>query len=149
MTNPTESQQDARHPGGRPVGHVKSAAERAALSAGAKARWAARTEEQIAAISAARSAAFAARRARTPDMVLFETAIKAIEKARKAGMEEEDIQEILAQALGLDERPASKSESWAGLSGLRAIISILPGLGRIAYPGSSSQTTRSTTREMD
>ena len=109
MSVSTEDQQ--KHPGGRPVGHVKSESERQALSAGAKNRWAARTPEQIAAISAKKSAAWAARRTRTPDMVLFETAIHAIEKARKAGMEEEDIQEILAQALGLAgtprERPAN------------------------------------------
>lgn len=97
----TEDQQDEHPRGGRPVGHVKSDAERAALSEGQKARWASRTPEEIAAISAKKRATWAARRTRTADMVLFETVIHAIEKARKAGMEEEDIQEICAQALGL------------------------------------------------
>lgn len=117
MTNPTEPQQDTPRRRGRPPGHSKSAAELAALSAAAQAMWAERQasgdgmQQFSNTMSAAASARWARHRARTPDMVLFETAIHAIEKARKAGMEEEDIQEILCQALGLDERTASKSES--------------------------------------
>jgi hypothetical protein len=84
MTNPTEDQQEDVPKRGRPVGSPKSEAEIAAISAAAKARW-------------------AARRAMTPEMVLYSDTIRAIETARQADIQEEDIQELIAQALGLGE----------------------------------------------